>query len=169
MRVPDFKRYRRSMQALAFFICGMIVGAAVYNAMVLDQTSRIIDDNYQLKEQLDLTESQLRADRKVSVIRNIVVFVLEPEGKKTQLSKAQEAEMKKRLTEDLSILKGRSVYDIGSDAELVRKLLENKTFTVAYDLDLTVRIRTMLVADSVLQVWAEAQPQIKGTQGRGRG
>jgi hypothetical protein len=128
--------------------------------MVLDQTSRIVDKNYKLKEQLTLTESQLLADRRVTVIRSIVVFVLEPDGKKPQMSTVQETEVKERLENDLSILKGRSIYDIGSDAQLVRKLLENKTYAnVAEQLDVTVRVKTMLVADSVLQVWAEAEPK----------
>ena len=145
------------MQAIAYLVCGMIVGAAIYSAMVLDQTSRIADQNYQLKEQLNLTESQLLADRRVTVIRSIVVFVLEPDGKKQKMSTVQETDIKNRLEKDLSILKGRSVYDIGSDAQLVRKLLENKTYTGVAEQDVTVRIKTMLAADSVLQVWAEAE------------
>lgn len=152
MRVPDFKRYRRFMHSLAFFVCGMIVGAAVFNAMIIDQTNRIMTQNYEIKEQLNLAEKQLQANRQVSVIRSIVVFVLKPDDK-TALDAVSEVQLKKAIEKDLAILTGRSIYDIGSDAELVRKLLEDKVYTDIGGKDLEVNIRTMLVADSVLQVW----------------
>lgn len=148
------------MQAVAFFVCGMIVGAAVYSAMVLDQTSRIAAQNYEIKEQLDLTEKQLLANRQISVIRSIVIFVL-PEENKPALEAVVQVELKQRLEKDLSILKGRSIYDIGSDAQLVRKLLEGKVYTDIGDKNLSVSIRTMLVADSVLQVWVEAKNALR--------
>ncbi|WP_156922523.1 hypothetical protein [Cohnella thermotolerans] len=148
------------MQAVAFFVCGMIVGAAVYSAMVLDQTSRIAAQNYEIKEQLDLTEKQLLANRQISVIRSIVIFVL-PEENKPALEAVVQVELKQRLEKDLSILKGRSIYDIGSDAQLVRKLLEGKVYTDIGDKNLSVSIRTMLVADSVLQVWVEAKTALR--------
>lgn len=148
------------MQAVAFFVCGMIVGAAVYSAMVLDQTSRIAAQNYEIKEQLDLTEKQLLANRQISVIRSIVIFVL-PEENKPALEAVVQVELKQRMEKDLSILKGRSIYDIGSDAQLVRKLLEGKVYTDIGDKNLSVSIRTMLVADSVLQVWVEAKTALR--------
>lgn len=154
MRVPDFKRFRRGMHAFAFFVCGMIVGAAVFNAMILDQTNRIMTQNYEIKEQLDLAEKQLQANRQVSVIRSIVVFVLKP-ADKPALDAVSELELKKAMLADLKILIGLSVYDIGSDAQLVRKLLDGKVYTNIGGKDLNVNIRTMLVADSVLQVWVE--------------
>lgn len=155
MRVPDFKRYRGFMHTLAFFVCGMIVGAAVFNAMILDQTNRIMTQNYQVKEQLELAEKQLLANRQVTVIRSIIVFILKPEDGKSTLDAVSEVELKKAIEKDLSILIGRSVYKIGSDAQLVRTLLEGKVYTDIGGKDLTVNIRTMLAADSVLQVWVE--------------
>lgn len=155
MRVPDFKRYRGFMHSLAFFVCGMIVGAAVFNAMVLDQTNRIMTQNYEIKEQLDLAENQLLANRQVTVIRSIIVFVLKPDDGKPALDAVSEVQLKKAIQKDLSILIGRSVYKIGSDAELVRTLLEGKIYTDIGGKDLLVSIRTMLAADSVLQVWVD--------------
>jgi hypothetical protein len=140
---------------MAFFLCGMIVGAAIYNSMVMDQSNRIIEQNYDLKEQLTLTEAQLEANRKVTVIRNIVVFVLEKEGKPPN-DKVAEKQLKQKLKEDLSILIGQSIYDIGSDAELVRKLINSKQYGEIMEKNYSVFIRTMLLADSVLQVWVEA-------------
>ncbi|MBB6694176.1 hypothetical protein H7B90_22490 [Cohnella xylanilytica] len=160
MRVPDFKRYRGSMQAIAFFVCGMIVGAAVYNAMILDQTNRIMTQNYEIKEQLELAEKQLQLNRQVSVIRSIVIFVKPPEGKPA-LESVVQVELKEALEKDLSILKGRSVYEIGTDAQLVRRLLEGKVYTDIGDKDYGVQIKTMLVADSVLQAWVEAEVRLR--------
>ncbi|RUS44546.1 hypothetical protein [Cohnella sp. AR92] len=156
MRVPDFKRYRKGMNSIAFFLCGIIVGAAIFNSMIMDQSNRIMEQNFELHEQLKLTESQLQANKKVSETRSIVVFVLEPKGK-PPIDKVAEAEIKRRLEKDLSILIGRNVYDIGSDAALVRNLIDSKLYGDIMDKDFTVTIRTMLLADSVLQVWVEAK------------
>jgi hypothetical protein len=148
------------MQAAASFLCGMIVGAAVFHGMVLDQTNRIMDQNFELKEQLDLAEQQLQATRKDTVIRSVVVYVEEAPGTPA-LDRVAEAELKGRLAGkngDLNLFIGRKIYDIGSEARFARKLLEGKLYAdVGGEKSYAVSIRTMLVADGVLTVWVEAR------------
>ncbi|WP_080833875.1 hypothetical protein [Cohnella massiliensis] len=163
MRVPDFSRYRKGMQAAAFLLCGMILGAAVHQGMVLDQTHRIVADNFELKEQLHLTEQQLQATRKETSIRSIVVYI-EERPDDPPLDRAAEAELKKRLSGkngDLNVFLGRKIYDIGSEAQMARALLEGKRYTDVGGKNYAVSIRTMLVADGVLTVWIEARPTLK--------
>jgi hypothetical protein len=159
MRIPTFERFQRFMQVTAFFVCGMIVGSAVYSALENDRVNQIIQDNYKLQDELDTIKKDLdyvQQRSKENVIRNIVLFIEEPQGKPV-LDIVTQKELKKRLKEDLKIFIGRSIYKIGSESQLARKLLEQKIYDHIGDQDYEVSVKTMLVVDGDLQVWVEAK------------
>jgi hypothetical protein len=66
-------------------------------------------------------------------------------------------EIVKLMSEDLAVLRGRSVFDIDTDSKLTRSLLNDKIYTVR-EKDYKVQIRTMLVVDGVLQIWFTVTP-----------
>ncbi|MFD0673424.1 hypothetical protein [Cohnella sp. GCM10027633] len=155
MRVPPFDRFRRLMQVAAFFLCGMIVGSAVYSALMNDQYDRVIVDNRLLRLQLDEMQQSLDKEqkiRKTSVIKNIVPYVVLAPGE-PELDVLTEKEIKKRLKADLDIFLGRSIYNIDTDAPLARKLLNKIVYEDIGDKTYEVSVQTMLVADGVLQLW----------------
>jgi hypothetical protein len=159
MRIPTFERFQRFMQVSAFFVCGMIVGSAVYSALENGMVDGLIRENYRLQDQLGTIKKeyeQVQQLRNENVIRNIVPFVEETQGKST-IDIVAETELKKRLKEDLKIFIGRSIYKIGSESQLVRNLLEKKIYDHIGDQDYEVSLKTILVADGVLQVWVEAK------------
>lgn len=165
MRVPVFAKYGRGMQAAAFFLCGMIVGAAVYSALVLDQTNRIVLNNYELKEQAELAEQQARQKEKPNagetVISSIVLYVNEAPGREP-LDAVAESALKEKLMASLKrSFMGRKIYDIGSDAALARSLLDGAVYPDIEKKDYTVHIRTALAADGRLTIWAEAAPLLR--------
>lgn len=138
MRVPTFERFQRFMQVTAFFVCGMIVGSAVYNALKINVVNEVIQKNYELKDQLETVKTDLELAqqvRKENVIRSIVTIFRTDQGNSENLDILTEKELKRRLKEDLNIFLGRSIYTINTDAEFARKLL-NKKYTT------TSRIRT---------------------------
>lgn len=153
------------MQAAAFFLCGMIVGAAVYSGLVLDQTNRIVLHNYELKERAELAEQQARQKEKPNagqtVVSSIVLYVNEVPGKEP-LDAVTESALKEKLLASLkrSFL-GRKMYEIGSDAALARSLLDGAVYPDIEKKDYTVHIRTVLAADGRLTVWAEAAPLLR--------
>lgn len=154
MRVPSFDRFRRLMQVAAFFVCGMIVGSAVYSALMNDQYDLVIVENRLLRQQLDAIAESLKKEekiRKTNVIKNIVPYVVVPSGT-PELDVLTETDIKKRLKSDLDIFLGRSIYNINTDASLARKLL-NKIVYEFGDKNYEVTVLTMLVADGELQVW----------------
>jgi hypothetical protein len=162
MRVPSFERFQRFMQVTAFFVCGMVVGSAVYSGLENDQYNRAILENYKLKDELQSVKKDLKQAeqiRKQNVIKNIVVHIEEPPGK-TKIDVLTEAELKRRLKEDLSIFLGRSIYNIDSDALLARRLLQQKTYDKIGDKDYVVNVKTVLVVDRVMQVWAETEVHV---------
>lgn len=154
MRVPSFYRFRRFMQVAAFFVCGTIVGSAVYSALMNDQFDNAIVENRLLRQQVDaMKESLDKAEkiRKTSVIRNIVPYVIVPSGE-PELDVLTETDIKKRLKSDLDIFLGRSIYNIDKDAPLARKLLNKIVYEIGSK-SYEITVQTMLVADGVLQVW----------------
>lgn len=58
---------------------------------------------------------------------------------------------------DLEPMRGRSMFDIDTDSKLVRLLLDGKLYIVR-DKEYSVKIRTMLVMEGVLQIWVEISP-----------
>jgi hypothetical protein len=162
MRVPSFERLQKFMQVTAFFICGVVVGSAVYSALKMHIVDQVIQENYKLKDQLDSIKNDLKEAKKVrkeNVIRSIVTIIESPQGK-PDLDILTETALKKVLKKDLSIFLGRNIYDINSDSDLAHKLLNKKIYDHVEDKDYEVSIKTMLVVDGVLQVWAEAKIHI---------
>ena len=143
------------MQIAAFFLCGMIVGSAVYSALMNDQYDRVIEKNHLLEQQIDSLTQSLNNEQKIrksSVIKNIVPYIVTAPGE-PELGVLTETEIKKRLKADLDIFLGRSIYNIDTDAPLVRKLLNKIVYEDIGDKEYEISIQTMLVADGVLQLW----------------
>lgn len=154
MRVPSFDRFRRFMQVAAFFVCGMIVGSAVYSALMNDQYDLVIVENRLLRQQVDSMKESLNKEEKIrksNVIKTIVPYILVPPGA-SELDVLTEVDIKKRLKADLDIFLGRSIYNIGKDAPLARKLLNKIVYEIG-DKNYEMTVQTMLVADGELQVW----------------
>ncbi|WP_239618292.1 hypothetical protein [Cohnella mopanensis] len=151
------------MQITAFFVCGMIVGSAVYNALKNNIVDEVIHRNFELKDQLETMKKDLELAqqvRKENVIRSVVTIFRHEQGGSDNLDIITEKELKRRLKEDLNIFLGRSIYTINSDAEFARKLLNKKVYDQVEDQDYEVTIRTMLLVDGVLQVWVDAKKHL---------
>ncbi|RKP54949.1 hypothetical protein D7Z26_06840 [Cohnella endophytica] len=160
MRVPTFDRFRKFMQALAFFVCGMIVGSAVFNVLKNVMYENVALENIRLKTQLSTMEQDLKfaqQSHKENVISQIkIIFLQDSEKTKSKLDILTETRLKTQLKNDLKIFLGRSIYEIDSDSKFARMLLSKKT----YDIEETryrVVLDTMLVVDGTLQVWASAE------------
>ncbi|MFC5704306.1 hypothetical protein ACFPVX_23700 [Cohnella faecalis] len=164
MRVPSFEKFQRFTGAAAIFVCGCIVGAAAFNGLANGQLDKAIQRNYELRDQLNDLDSKLRQANqfksKQTVIKTIRPFIESPQGK-TDLDIVTETELKNRLKNDLSIFLGRSIYTIDSDALLARKLLARKIYVDIGGKDYAVSVKTILVVEQELQVWAEAEVHLR--------
>lgn len=160
MRVPSFERFQRFSSAGAFFVCGMVVGAAIWSGLANEQYNQVVLDNLQLAQQIETYKEDLSRAKddsdKLSTIRRITVFVENPTDKQA-IDVVTENELKKRIKNDLDGFRGRSIYQIGKDAQFARGLFEKKVYTGVGEEDYEVRITTMLAADGVLQVWVTAE------------
>ncbi|WP_256759937.1 hypothetical protein [Cohnella sp. WQ 127256] len=164
MRLPSFQRFQKFMQLTAFFVCGMIVGSAVYHALENNIVNQVILENYKLQDQIETVKKDLELAqqvRKENVISSIVTIFYYKQGESENIDILTEKELKKRLKKDLNTFLGQSIYLINTDAEFARKLLETKIYDRIEGKDYTVTLRTMLVVDGVLQVWVEAKNHLR--------
>lgn len=74
-------------------------------------------------------------------------------------------EVIRKLGEDLEVLRGRNIFDIDEDSKIARNLLNRKIYRVR-DKEYSIEIKTMLVAEGVLQIWIDIEPQSVASVGK---
>lgn len=163
MRLPPFDRYRRFSQIAAVFVLGMIVGAALYNAIYHMGYNILWVNNHEMRLEIEQYRNDILTLKKYNntstVIREIKVRT---EGSKVKdgaaaLDPVTTKEVLSKLAGDLEPLRGRSMFDIDSDGKLARLLLDSKIY-LSREKEYTVKIHTMLVMEGVLQIWVEISP-----------
>jgi hypothetical protein len=157
MRIPQFDRYYRYVRYSVVLLLGSVVGAAVYHSIFMNNFNTVAKLNEQLKEQLEQSEHDISRLKQLqhqhTVIKSVVPYI---DDEDKPLNVLVETELKKRLKEDLSVFIGKSIYSIDENADMARTLLKNKLYAGIRGADYQVSIRTVLVVDNVLQVWARA-------------
>ncbi|RJE91114.1 hypothetical protein D3P07_03325 [Paenibacillus sp. 1011MAR3C5] len=165
MRLPPFERYIRGMQLAGVFILGMLAGAVLLNSLFVAQFEALYHTKNELESKLEQYEQDIRGlnqyKNQHTVIKSIQLRLAENNGKRTHLDKVTEAELIKRVKEDLSIFLGQSIYEVDSDAKFARKILERKVYEDINGKDYVVELQTVLLADNVLQIWMIALPHAK--------
>ncbi|WP_018756087.1 hypothetical protein [Paenibacillus terrigena] len=161
MRVPPFSRYRHLMRFVAIFLCGMIVGSAVYNGFFHLQFTHLTNINSDLRAQIEQYKDDIEALNKYknqhTSIRKIQVYIIKQANEKDQIDLEIENELKKQIREDLQIFLGRDMFKISSDAKFASELIKHKVYKDIHDQDFKIQIRTMLVNDGLLQIWVDAK------------
>lgn len=163
MRLPPFHRYRRFSQIAAVFVLGMIVGAVVYNAIYHMGYNVLWLSNQELRIQIEEYRNDIDTLKKYNntstVIREIKVRTEDSKVKEgtAVLDTVTVKEILRKLVSDLEPMRGRSMFEIDSDGKLARLLLDGKIYIVR-EKEYTVKIRTMLVMEGVLQIWVEIGP-----------
>jgi len=168
MRVPAFDRFMRGMQFVGVFILGMIIGAIIYNSLYLAEFQALIILKSELEEKLEQYEQDIQGLKQFknqhTVIKSVLPRIEKEAGQNTgrpELDHVTEAELIKRIKEDLKSFLGQSIYEIDSDAKFARKLLEKKVYMDVYNKDYTIEVKTILVVDNVLHVWIKVRDYTK--------
>ncbi|AIQ57500.1 hypothetical protein [Paenibacillus borealis] len=163
MRLPPFHRYRRFSQIAAVFVLGMIVGGVVYNAIYHMGYNVLWLNNQDLRIQIEQYRNDIDTLKKYNntstVIREIKIRTEDSKVKEgnAALDTVTVKEILSKLVSDLEPMRGRSMFEIDSDGKLARLLLDGKLYIVR-EKEYSVRIRTMLVMEGVLQIWVEISP-----------
>lgn len=159
MRLPPFERYFHLLQLIGVFIIGLLVGAIILNTLHTAQFEALYNSRSELEGKLIQYEedihnlSQYKSQH--TVIKSLKLRIEEETNvvEKPKLDTLTQSELLKQVREDLSVLIGQSIYDIDSNAQFARKILEKKVYTGVLDNDYTIELKTVLLVDNTLQVW----------------
>lgn len=162
VRVPPFSRFRQFTQISAIFLLGIVVGAVIYNAIFHVGFNVLWLHNQDLRVQIEQYQKDIQTLKKYNntstVIREIKIRSEESKSKEdTPLDPVTIKLIISQMGTDLEPMRGRSMFDIDTDSKLVRLLLDGKLYIVR-DKEYSVKIRTMLVMEGVLQIWVEINP-----------
>ncbi|GKU75787.1 hypothetical protein [Paenibacillus sp. L3-i20] len=168
MRMPTFERYVRGMQLVGVFLIGMLAGAIVLNTLFIEEFEALYHTRNELEVKLEQYEQDIKNlnqyKNQHTVIKSIQLRIAEDSGggiARTQIDKVTETQLIKLVKEDLSIFLGQSIYEIDSDAKFARRLLQRKVYLDVNGKDYFIDIRTVLLADNVLQIWLDARVYVK--------
>lgn len=159
MRLPPFDRFELFLKMFGAFMLGIIIGAILLNSLHIVQFEAYYNDRMELQSKLIQYEeniqnlSQYKSQH--TVIKSLTLKIEEEknEAAKPKLDAVAESELLKLVREDLSILIGQSIYDIDSNAQFARKILEKKVYRDILNHDYTIELKTVLLVDNTLQVW----------------
>ncbi|MHA0857775.1 hypothetical protein [Paenibacillus sp. CMAA1364] len=151
MRIPPTVIFRSKLTA--FLVLGIIIGSILYNTIYHASYNSLWQENQDLLiriKQYELDNNSLKKySNRQTVIKEIKIRA---EQQDPPLDSLIEKDILLKVSKDVEVLRGRSVYEIDTDSKLTRALLHRKTY-IARDKDYIIQIKTMLVADSVLQIW----------------
>lgn len=153
MRIPSSAHIRAFSRATSLLVLGMVLGSIVYNAIFHASYSQLWQENQDLEIQKRQFEHDIKTLKKYSNQQTVIKEIkIRAEQLDPPLDSIIVKEILVQVGEDLDVLRGRSVYEIDTDSKIARTLLDRKTYTVR-DKNYAIHIKTMLVAESVLQVW----------------
>ncbi|WP_435921801.1 hypothetical protein [Paenibacillus sp. DYY-L-2] len=158
---PTLKGFKRFMQLAAVFMLGMIAGSIAFNVVYQTSYNKLWIENKDLQIQLYQAEEDNKTLKKYqkssTVIKEIKIRV---EERDPPLDSLAVKEVVRQLHEELEVLRGRSMFEIDTDAKMARILLNKKIYAVR-DNEYAIQIKTMLVSEGVLQVWVDVRPYVR--------
>lgn len=156
MRIPPFERFVRFTQGVGLVLAGMVIGAAFYHALFQAQFDRAANQIGKLEDQLNERDNDLsklnQFKEQHSVIKTVQIR-FEESSDAAGLDEPMKARLKAMLHKDLLVLEGQSIYEIDRESRLARELLAGKVYRDK-DKSFSLEIKTVLVVDNKLQVWA---------------
>lgn len=159
MRVPPFSRFGTFLKLLGIFITGSFVGAAILHMFHIAQFEALYHLRMQQQNKLIQYESDIKSltqyKNRNSVIKSLKLTIENEynEAARPDLDSLTEQELLKLVRKDLSLFIGQSIYDIDSDSQFARKLLEKRIYQNSSGEDYIIDIKTVLLVDNVLQIW----------------
>lgn len=159
MRVPPFSRFGIFLKLLGVFITGAFVGAAILHMFHIAQFEALYHLRMQQQNKLIQYESDIKSltqyKNRNSVIKSLKLKIENEynEDARPELDTLTEQELLKLVRKDLSIFIGQDIYDIDSNSQFARKLLEKKVYKNISGQDYVIDIKTILLVDNALQIW----------------
>ncbi|MNN12956.1 hypothetical protein D3C81_1259700 [compost metagenome] len=155
------ERVRSFAQITSIFIIGMVIGAVIYNSIFHLSYNQLWIENKDLQIELSQSLDELKTMKKFSKRQTIIKSIkIRVEDGEHPLDPVASKEIVQKLQQELQVLRGRSMFEIDTDAKMARTFLNRKIYIVR-DKEYAVQIKTMLVSEGILQIWIEVKPYIR--------
>ncbi|WP_166244609.1 hypothetical protein [Paenibacillus turpanensis] len=160
MRVPQLRRAAEWLQGFGLFLAGMVVGAAVFNAVLHHNFDLVVEMNSALESELRDLKDKLDKERKTNkqtAVSSVVIHIQSPDNH-DPLVPSVESVLKERIRKDLKTAIGKpAVYP-----DLYEGLIQDIYYDVQ-DKDYAVKLRYIAVIYSELNVWVTADPFVRSS------
>lgn len=161
IKIPHFERHTKNMTKLGFFICGMVVGSAVFMSvhnhnfnLLYEKYQEVESENTELKDEL-ATLNKYRT--KQAIISKIHVRII-PKENDPPIDEVLENEMETNVRNALKLYIGQPVTKLSTleDQKIAQGLI-NKRFFIN-NTDYVMETKSFVLIHSELTVWVTAKP-----------
>lgn len=161
MRVPPFERLGVWTKGLGLFVCGMVVGSAVYMSLHHEMYTLLAIKNQKLQNQLDeLTEQQKAQDKtrsRATYIGKIDVQFIQSSDPKHLIDEVTVQELETKVRSNLRGLSGKSAIILKEAPLAFYTLVEEPTYKTTSAIKYKVSVKMFVFYQSVLTVSVTAR------------
>lgn len=154
MKVPDFQQFIAWIQSFGILIAGMIIGAAIFMAMYVENFDYLVQQNEILREEKEHLEEQLATHHQVrnpTQLKTITITIHNPSSYPV-LDDVTTAQLQKLAREELKFMIGQEVKRLEPD--YIKRLFGKKVFTLEEGkTSYVVEINSIFIADTEMRVW----------------
>ncbi|GFR38091.1 hypothetical protein PRECH8_13870 [Insulibacter thermoxylanivorax] len=154
MRVPNFQLFAEWLQGIGIFIAGMIVGAAVFMAMYVENFDYLVQQNEILKEDNEQLKEQLENHNLVknpTQLKAIDISIHNPPSY-PDLDDLTITQLQKLAREELKFMIGQEIKRL--EPEHIKRLFGKKVFALEDGkASYVVEINSIFIADTEMRIW----------------
>lgn len=154
MRVPNFQHYSGWTQSLGILLSGMIIGAAVFMSLYVENFDYVVQQNKILKEEKERLEEQLQTYQQVrspTLLKTIDITIHNPPSYPV-LDDVTASQLQKMAREELKFMIGQEIKRLEPD--YIKRLFGKKIMTLEEAKEsYVVEINSIFIADTEMRVW----------------
>jgi hypothetical protein len=154
LRVPNFRQFAVWTQSFGIFIAGMIVGAAVFMLMYMENFDYLVQQKEILSEENSHLTEQLEAHNHMTnpaLLKSVDITLQNPPSY-PDLDDVTTTQLQKLAREELKFMIGQRVSRL--EPEYIKRLFGKKVFTLDDGkASYVVEINSIFIADGVMRVW----------------
>ena len=166
MRVPPFYRYTRYMRGLAIFICGLIIGAAIFSSLqhhmytiLAIRNEKLTQDNKQL--QLNLQQANRTKLRASSIATIQVEYETTATDRSRIIDELTTEEIEAKVRDHLRSMIGKSTSLLKEVPQIFYALVEEPSYRTSNGNTYKVRVKRFLLIQSDLIVTITANEDLR--------
>ena len=157
LRVPDFRQFVEWLQGAGLFIAGLVVGAAVYMSLYVENFDYLVQQNELLKEENSQLEERIETQSQVknpTQLKSIEIIIQNPPSF-PDLDNVTVSQLQKLTREELKFMIGQEVKAL--EPVSIKRLFGKKVFTTEdAKSSYVVEINSLFIADNEMRIWIQA-------------